>query len=152
MGFLKTSVIRNLLRATCVALVMACGCLSVKAAQGGDCLSYEPAPVTLTGKVTRKVFPGPPNYESVKAGDEPEVAWLLQLSKPVCVKADGKDEFNVAVERVAVIHLVLQGKQFSQLRRLERKGAVTLGGTLFHSFTGHHHAEVLMSVKSMKSK
>jgi hypothetical protein len=36
------------------------------------CLKYEPEVVELKGKVKRVVFPGRPNYESVKAGDEPE--------------------------------------------------------------------------------
>ena len=116
------------------------------------CLSYEPASVTLTGRVSLRVFPGRPNYESIKEGDEPEPAWLLRLAKPICVTLDGKDEFNVAVDDVSVIHLVLQGKQFSQLRRLKRKGAVTLTGKLFHAFTGHHHADVLMRVSSMKEQ
>jgi hypothetical protein len=135
-----------------LAALMAFGCPATRAASQGDCLSYEPASVKLTGRVIRKVFPGRPNYESIKDGDEPEPAWILHLAKPICVKADGKEEFNVAVGKVSDLHLVLRGKQFSQLRRLRRKGAVTLTGTLFHSFTGHHHTEVLMEVKSIKGQ
>ena len=91
------------------------------AASQHDCLLYEPASVTLTGRVSLKAFPGPPNYESIAEGDTPEAAWLLRLAKPICVKADGQDEFNVAVDDVSVIHLVLQGKQFSQVRSLRKK-------------------------------
>jgi hypothetical protein len=132
------------------ALCIVCSATSVSAASQRDCLSYEPATVTLTGKTFLKVFPGRPNYESIKEGDEPEPAWLLRLAKPVCVKWDGKDEVNEAENHVLLIHLVLRGKQFSQLRRLRKKGAITFTGTLFHSHTGHHHTKVLMMVQSMK--
>jgi hypothetical protein len=134
-----------------LALGIAFCCKSVGAVPQRDCLSYEPASVTLTGRVSLKVFPGRPNYESIKEGDEPEPAWILHLTKSICVKADGKDEFNVAVEDVSDIHLVLRGKQFSQLKSARRKGAVTLTGRLFHALTGHHHADVLMSVTRIKS-
>src|ERR1044072_2994486 len=86
-----------------------------------DCLSYEPASVKLTGKTFLKVFPGRPNYESIKEGDEPEPAWLLRLAKSICVGADKNNDFNEAEDKVSVIHLVLRGKQFSELRRLRRK-------------------------------
>jgi hypothetical protein len=131
--------------------MMAFGCASASAASGGDCLPYEPAIVKLTGKTFLKVFPGRPNYESIKEGDEPEPAWLLRLAKPICVRPDGKDEFNVAENNVSVIHLVLRGKQFRELRRLRQKGAITFTGRLFHSQTGHHHADVLMWVTHMQT-
>jgi hypothetical protein len=127
-------------------------CPSAQAAPSDDCLSYEPASVTLSGRVFKKVFPGPPNYESVEEGDEPEAAWILRLAKPICVKADAQFEFNVAVDNVSDIHLVLSGNQFSQVRRLSRKGTVILRGKLFHSFTGHHHTEVLMKVSLIKER
>ena len=131
-----------------LASMMAFYCASASAASGGDCLSYEPASVKLTGKVFVKVFPGRPNYESIKKGDEPEGAWLLRLAKPICVKGDDNNE---AEAQVSIIQLVLHlDKQFSQLRRLRRKGAMTFTGTLFHEITAHHHAKVLMWVLSMK--
>jgi hypothetical protein len=142
---------RTLRLSILLALPIAFCCTAVNAAPPGDCLSYEPARVKLTGRVISKVFPGPPNYESVKGGDKPEPAWLLHLAKPICVKADNQDEFNVAVDNVSVIHLVLRGNQFSRLRRLRKKGAVTLTGQLFHSFTGHHHADVLMQVSRIEA-
>ena len=135
-----------------LAIVLAISCPSVVAFPQSDCLSYEPSSVTLTGKIFRKVFPGRPNYESLKAGDEPERPWLLHLTKPICINAEKQHDFNVAVDKVSVLHLVLRGKQFSQLTRLRRKGAVTLTGSLFHSFSPHHHAEVLMRVTRITSQ
>ncbi|GEM_PF-496859 len=131
-------------------LALAFCCLPVSALPQSDCLSYETPDVKLTGRVIRKVFPGRPNYESLKKGDEPEPAWLLHLAKPICLKASEQNEVDEAEGRVTVIHLVLRGKQFAQLRKLRRKGGVTVAGSLFHSFTGHHHAAVLMTVSSIK--
>jgi len=132
-----------------LAALMTLACPAILAASQGDCLPYEPASVKLTGKTFLKVFPGRPNYESIKEGDEPEPAWLLRLAKPICVRADKQDEDPE--DNVSVIHLVLRGKQFSQLRRLRRKGAITFTGTLFHAITGHHHAKVLMWVTHMQT-
>jgi hypothetical protein len=131
------------------ALLLVC-CSSALAAAADECLSYEPVEVTLTGKTSLKVFPGPPNYESVKQGDRPEPAWLLHLAKPICIKADPKNGDNLAMQNVSVIHLVLRDKQFKQHRNLRKKGAVKFTGRLFHSFTGHHHADVLMWVTGMQ--
>ena len=39
--------------------------------QPQDCLSYQPAAVTLKGVIARETFAGPPNYESIKDGDVP---------------------------------------------------------------------------------
>ena len=143
---------RQLRLATIAALLIAFACSGVSAAHSDDCFSYEPVIVHLTGKLVAKVFPGRPNYESLKAGDEPEKAWLLHLDRPICMKVNEHDDLNVAEDKVSYIHLVLQPNQFRELRRLMRKGRVKLGGSLFHSFTGHHHARVLMMVNSIKGK
>lgn len=132
------------------ALCIVCSFTSASAASQRDCLSYEPVPVTLKGKVLLKVFPGRPGFESIKAGDEPEGAWILHLAKPICVKADGKDLDNVAIGKISDFHLVLRGKQFSELHRLRKKGAVTFTGTLFHSHSPYHRTPVLLEVKSLK--
>lgn len=55
------------------------------------CLKYEPEVAELRGKVKKIIFPGPPNYESVKDGDEPEHYWVLFLPQAVCVEGNPKD-------------------------------------------------------------
>ena len=39
-----------------------------------ECLKYEPEIVEVAGVLETKTFPGPPNYESIEAGDRPETA------------------------------------------------------------------------------
>jgi hypothetical protein len=137
---------------TLAALLIAFSCSSVMAGSPGDCLTYEKVTVQLTGRIAIKTFPGSPNYESIEQGDEPEKPWILRLSKPICMKADKDDEFNVAEARVSSIHLVLRPEQYRKLRTIMSKGPVTVRGTLFHSFTAHHHARVLMGVTGIKGR
>ncbi len=117
-----------------------------------DCLSYETDDIKLVGTIIRKTFPGSPNFQSLKRGDRPEVAWILRPAKPICVNADKQDEYNEAERNVSDIQLALTQDQFSQLRRLMRKGAVALTGQLFHSHTGHHHTRVLLAVSKIEGK
>jgi hypothetical protein len=114
-----------------------------------DCLEYE-HPVQLTGKVVKKTFPGPPNYESVEKGDAPEVAWILNLDKSVCVKARAGDDFDVEVSHLRDLQLVLGNNNYYQRAKelLSRKIIVT--GVLFGAHTGHHHTPVLMDVKNLQ--
>jgi hypothetical protein len=49
----------------------------------GDCLKYEV--VSLRGTLVRQTYAGPPDYESITKGDQPQVIWILQLDRNVCV-------------------------------------------------------------------
>jgi hypothetical protein len=121
------------------------------AAQG--CLSYESSDVKLIGKIKRLTFPGPPNYENVEKGDQPEVAWVLRLGRPVCVKAGQDNEFDVAESNVTDIQLVLEPWEFTKWRALVRgRAPVVITGKLFHAHTGHHHTAVLMEVTDIKRR
>ena len=48
----------------------------------------------FTGRLTRPVFPGPPNYEDVRRGDAREPAYILTLDRPACVNAAGDDNLS----------------------------------------------------------
>jgi len=89
-------------------------------------LSYEPAVVTLEGTLVRRTFPGPPNYESIRKGDRPETAWILELGAPVCVYPDSAEPD------------ILWGKE------------VIVMGTLYGVHTGHHHTPVLLTIESIE--
>lgn len=111
------------------------------------CLKYEPEIVELKGKVKRVVFPGPPNYASVKAGDQPEPYYVLFLSKSACVQGDPKDETNSVTEK-DIKSMQLMITDYKKYRPLLGKN-VTVKGQLMHSHTGHHHTNVLVQVESM---
>jgi hypothetical protein len=109
-----------------------------------DCLSYDTDSVQLMGTISRKTFPGPPNYESIRKGDKPETYWVLHLSSPICTKASGDDDAETGV---ADLQLVLTQKQYALYRKfMGRRARVSVRGKLSHAITGHHHTPVLMQV------
>jgi hypothetical protein len=117
----------------------------------GDCARYEPASVTLCGTIARRTYPGPPNYESVEAGDRPEVCWVLVLPRSLCVAGKEGDEVDVAEEDVREIQLVLDEEQYERYGGLVGKRACATG-TLFHAITGHHFTAVLLTVKAIEER
>jgi hypothetical protein len=48
-----------------------------------SCLDY--GPMSLTGRVVRQTYAGPPDFESVTKGDQPIVIYLLQLDYTLCI-------------------------------------------------------------------
>lgn len=63
-------------------------------ANGQNCLEYGPT-VSLTGTLRSQVFPGPPNYKSIKRGDRKETAIILALIALTCTT--GNDPQGVDV-------------------------------------------------------
>lgn len=53
----------------------------------GACFTYGPT-VAISGKLEQRTFPGLPNYEDVRKGDQPEKGFYLSLSTPVCTSGD----------------------------------------------------------------
>ena len=61
-------------------------------------------PAALTGELTHRVLPGPPNYKDVQRGDRAEPTWLLRLDAPICIE-DG-DVFADPGKKFDVVHVV----------------------------------------------
>ncbi len=118
--------------------------LSAASTASAACLQYEPAKVTLTGKLHRQTFPGAPNFESVKDGDAAETGFYLTLAQPICTQEDpAREQAGFAV--VKEVQLVLDQALYDQLRpHLGQQ--VSVSGQLFAGFTGHHHTDVLLTV------
>ena len=112
-------------------------------------LQFEPATVELSGTLTERTFPGPPNYENVKSGDKPETYWILQLKSPVDVSPLEEDDINYRVLNVRNIQLVLSADVRDPLL-LRRNQRVLVMGTLYSAISGHHHTRVLIEVLSMQ--
>jgi len=115
--------------------------------QSRDCLKYEPDTVRVAGVIERDTFPGRPNYESIKNGDESEVYWILKLSNSVCVIGIPND-VNQLENDITEMQLVLTEVQYNDYRMLIGK-KVVVTGTLFHSISAHHKTAVLISVIKM---
>jgi Domain of unknown function (DUF4431) len=113
-----------------------------------DCLPHEPASVLLMGKLQRRTYPGPPNYESIAKGDAPETGFYLLLPKAVCTAGD---DFVDPQKDVRLVQLVLTKQGYEQLRPYLGR-SVHLRGTLFGAHTGHHHAPVLLQFERMANE
>ena len=103
----------------------------------------------MTGTLHRKVFPGPPNYESIKSGDRKETALLLKLAASTCTT--GNDDFGGPESDIREVQLVIRkDEDWKIVRRLIGKRA-KVTGTLFHAHTGHHRTRVLIDVANIRS-
>ena len=114
-----------------------------KVIKKSECLKYEPATVILSGKLESRTYPGAPNFESVKNGDEPETGFYLLLENPICMLAGDEESNEGPIDNVTLIQLVNDSKDDNQLRSHLGK-IVKLKGSLFAAFTGHHHAPLLL--------
>lgn len=114
-----------------------------------QCLKCDPAVVTLKGTIFPKDFPGPPNYESIRRGDERMRYWIFRLNKPICVEGDDFDKTRVA--NVRELQLVFMDESFySRYRRYVRQHAhFQVVGSLYHQHTAHHITKILITVKSL---
>lgn len=111
------------------------------------CLSPE-APHRLEGVLIARTFPGPPNFESVKAGDRPERYWLLRLPHPICVAASPSE---AGAKNVREIQLILKPEDFARHRALQGK-KVTAEGDLMSALSGHHHTPILLDNVELKAR
>lgn len=111
------------------------------------CLSYEPEKVRLGGFLFKKSFPGPPNYEDIKKGDEEEVYWLVKTHTPFCVNENSDWD---KVSNQTEVQLVLNKFDFYQKRKSLLNKNVTISGTLFPQHTGHHKTEILITVENLE--
>ncbi len=109
------------------------------------CLRYEPDTTAVTGVLTRRMFYGPPGYGEDPKHDSKEPGFYLELSKGVCTVVGKYADLDVPKSDVRSIQLVLDAAGYKRLRPSLGK-TITLRGTLFASHTGHHHAELLLTV------
>lgn len=117
-------------------------------------LTYDPSVVQLTGTLDLQTFPGPPNYENIKSGDEIEKHFYIQLDHPIDIipKGNHPEVENAEKElNVKTIQLSIGADEelWMHFRKLAKNAHVKLTGKLFHRFTGHHHSRVLLNVKTM---
>jgi hypothetical protein len=113
------------------------------------CMNYSGA--VLRGTLTRQVFPGRPNYESVAQGDEPEITYVLKLDQANCVLATPNNPDEPALSKITGVQLVPSHDQYVFLEHMIDK-RVTLSGALFAAHTGHHHTPVLLTNVHLESQ
>ena len=109
-----------------------------------DVSKHEPG--TLEGKLLFIVFPGRPNYEDVKSGDEPEGTYILKLANQICIEGD---EFADATKLFDTVHLVPPKGLRKDLRPLVGRTVKVTLYDQYGSHTGHHHAPLVAWVSKI---
>ena len=128
-------------------LVVAGFCVPASAQK---CFEYGPT-VSLTGRLRSQIFPGPPNYQSIRHGDRKETALLLTLVQTICTTGNDPQGMDVPETDVREVQLAITtNAHWTIARRLVGK-RVTVTGTLFHAHTGHHRTKVLIDVSNIRA-
>lgn len=109
------------------------------------CLPFEPDTVVVAGLLVRRSDPGPPNYESIAAGDLEERYFYLLPVDPLCTLAGADSSLERALQEVRSVQLLLGPVEYDLLLPLLGQ-VISLRGTLSQAITGHHHAPLLLSV------
>lgn len=130
------------------------GNINTKVKHKNPIIYYEPAKVVLSGTLDLQTFPGPPNYESIKSGDEIETHFYLKLKRTVDVipRKDNTDKEARVERNVKIVQLSIAADDDALWAKFRKNGKgkkVQISGSLFHRFTGHHHSRVIMLVEKM---
>ena len=117
-------------------------------------VSYEPSAIELSGKLKRETFPGRPNYESIKSGDEIETHYYLSLEQKIDVIKNTNDKSpsinDESVLNVNILQLVISNdSDWAKLKKAGVGASVKIKGTLFKRHTGHHHSRVRFEVQNI---
>lgn len=122
-------------------------------ASAQECLEYGPT-VSLTGTLRSKVFPGPPNYESIKRGDRAETAMIVRLAAPICTTSKEKipDDLSIPETDIRDVQLVITTPAHWKIAKRFLGKPLVISGTLYHAHTGHHRTKVLMMVSELQPK
>ena len=112
-------------------------------------------PISLRGKLTFRLYPGPPEYGSVENGDYPEYGWFLQMDRSSFQIASTTLLPGQALSPADIMsHSNWYEMQLSLLSSDDFcckyvNQDVVVEGYLFHAHTGHHHAPFLMDVSTV---
>jgi hypothetical protein len=129
------------LRRTAITLLLA---FASGTLLGRRLVRYAPAVTELRGRLQLAYFPGPPNYESIKGGDERQTAYLLELEEPFDITTANNPRKPLRDpegwgRNVKRIQLADDGTLKGHVGK-----QVTVKGKLLEAVFGHHHTSVLM--------
>ena len=109
-----------------------------------DGCSIDSKGCVFTGSLETHTYPGPPNYRDIKKGDETETHLYIKLDQPIVVHFKDWDKNQALTsERVSLLQI---GGEFENrfFKVAKRANHVRIKGTIFESFSGHHHTHFLI--------
>jgi hypothetical protein len=125
--------------------------LAAPAAAAQACLDVrggQDRPVTLTGRLERHVYPGPPNYESIRRGDRAEPAYILVLDRPICIDDGG--EFGNPRGPFGRVHLYTSQDPLWPRLRAAIGHRILVSGRGFAAHTGHHREPLVVDIATFQ--
>jgi len=124
-------------------IVIAAFFQSIAHAGDKEC-STESKECIFSGSLETHTYPGEPNYKDIKKGDEAETHLYLKLDQAMTIHFKDWDKNEAPVSES--ISLMQIGGDFEDrfFKVAKRKNHVTIKGTIFESFSGHHHTHFLI--------
>lgn len=98
--------------------------------------------VTVSGRLTLQLFPGPPNYESIQSGDAEERTFIIELPRAACLDDGG--EFADPSHHFVTVHVSSVEEPLMAVLGASVGRQVTVTGEGFAAHTGHHHAPLVV--------
>ena len=138
-------IIRVCLLLATLALLCSCS-LSTKRDQD---YKFEPNVSIVEGTLITRMYYGQPGYGEDPKNDAKEYPYILQLDRPINVKAQEGDILNSDKFDIKEIQVVPLGEEDLKSLKKYLDKHIKIQGTLFSALTGHHHTEVLIEVKSI---
>ena len=105
------------------------------------------SPVSFEGRLERRIFAGPPNYDSIRRGDRPEPAYILTLDRRICIDDGG--QFADLNNRFNQIQLFSGNGRLTARLRAGVGHRVRITGDGFAANTGHHHASLVVDIRTL---
>ena len=116
-----------------------------------DCLDASverDIPVNFTGRLERQVYPGPPEYMSIRRGDRPETVYILVLDRSICLNED----VGIGAPRTPFRRIQLYTGRDALWPRLRAAVGhrIRISGRGFGAHTGHHREPLVVDVASLQ--
>ena len=105
------------------------------------------APVSFEGRLERRIFAGPPNYDSIRRGDRPEPVYILTLDRRTCIDDGG--QFADLNNRFNRVQLFSGNGRLNARLRAAVGHRVRVTGDGFAAQTGHHHADLVVDLRTL---
>lgn len=126
-------------------------CTSAMPAEASSCTELHfGEDVTVGGKLTKRTYAGPPNYQSIRHGDIPERVRILRLDKLACLYPLPSDQENETKLNVTEVQLVFLDAESLQSAQTAPSRHVFVTGQFFSAQSGHHHTPALLEVSSIR--
>ena len=105
--------------------------------------------ITLSGTLNFKMFPGAPNFDDIRSGDQPEPTYILKLDDSLCVS--GSDMQDGTSELINDVQIYVDDDRVLEesMRRFKGQHIIVTAKDPDVAITGHHHAPLVTRITSI---